>query len=134
MSIAKRAFSFSYPFQGSQWAIEIWASSPEEAIEKFEHLKAEGKYEFEVLGVVHGGIDLELVETERLIAELFKRFDSAVFAGSIFQPIEKDSKECISTETRRFDGNLRVCQGLAFGVIGDINKRRDQAWEEAGGV
>ena len=93
---------------------------------KFEQLKETGAFEYEVLGVVHGGLELELVETDQLIAELLKRFDSAVFAGSCFEPIEKGSEECISKETRRYDGNARVCQGLAFGIIDHINRRRGE--------
>ena len=124
--VAKRIFSFSYTFKGSQWSIEIWASSPEESLLKFEQVKETGAFEYEVLGVVHGGLELELVETDQLIAELLKRFDSAVFAGSCFEPIEKGSEECISKETRRYDGNARVCQGLAFGIIDHINRRRGE--------
>lgn len=127
MEKANRIFNFSYPFKGSEWNIELWASSPEEAVEKFEQLKAAGKYSYEIMGVVYGGLDLELIETEQLITELLKRFDSAVFAGSRFQPIEKGSDQCISEETRRYDGNARVCQGLAFGIIDHVNRKRTEA-------
>ena len=126
MTRANRKFNFAYTFQGSQWCVEIWASSPEEVVEKFEQLKATGKYEYEVLGEIYAGLDLELVETDRLITELLKRFDSAVFAGSSFEPIEKGSDECISQETRRYDGNARVCQGLALGIIDHINRKRNE--------
>lgn len=126
MTDANRKFSFAYTFNGSQWGVEIWASSPEEAAQKFEQLKATGAYEYEILGEVYAGIDLELVETDRLIAEILKRFDSAVFAGSSFEPIEKGSEECISQETRRYDGNARVCQGLACGIIDHINRKRNE--------
>ena len=123
--IANRIFSFGYMFKGSQWSVDLWASSPEEALLKFEALKSTGRYEHEILGSVYGGLDIELVETGSLIAELLKRFDSAVFAGSSYELIEKGSEECISKETRRYDGNARVCQGLAFGIIDHINRRRD---------
>ena len=126
MTDANRKFSFGYTFNGSQWCVELWASSPEEVVQKFEQLKATGRYEYEIMGEVYAGLDLELVETDRLIAELLKRFDSAVFAGSSFEPIEKGSEECISQEVRHYDGNARVCQGLAFGIIDHINRKRNE--------
>lgn len=126
MTDANRRFNFEYTFQDSQWCIEIWASSPGEAVLKFEQLKATGTYGYEIMGQVYGGLELELVETGHLITELLKRFDSAVFAGSSFEPIEKGSEECISQEVRRYDGNARVCQGLAFGIIDHINRKRNE--------
>lgn len=126
MTDANRRFNFEYTFQDSQWCIEIWASSPEEAVLKFEQLKATGKYGYEIMGQVYGGLELELVETGHLIAELLKRFDSAIFAGSSFELIEKGREECISQEVRRYDGNARVCQGLAFGIIDHINRKRNE--------
>lgn len=126
MTEANRKFSFGYQFQDSKWCVELWASSPEEAMQKFEQLKVTGTYEYEIMGEVYAGLDLELVETDRLITELLKRFDSAVFAGRTFEPIEKGSEECISQETRRYDGNARVCQWLAFGIIDHINRKRNE--------
>jgi len=126
-NLVTRRFSFGYMFNGSQWSIELWASSPDEARLKFDQLKLDGKYEHEILGTVYGGLELELVETEHLIAEVLKRFDSAVFAGSSYEPIEKGSEDCISKEFRRYDGNARVCQGLACGIIDHINRRRIEA-------
>lgn len=55
-------------------------------------------------------MNLELIETDKLIDELMNRFDHAVFAG---MKVKADDQYERWFKT----GNLRTCQGLAFGIL-----------------
>lgn len=56
-------------------------------------------------------MNLELIETDQLLDELMNRFDHAVFAG---MKVKQDES---TYERWQKTGNLRTCQGLAFGLI-----------------
>lgn len=57
-------------------------------------------------------MNLELIETDKLINELLRRFEHAVFAG---MKVNEASES--QYEIRQTIGNQRTCQGLAFGII-----------------
>lgn len=65
-----------------------------------------------------GSVNIELIETDRLIDELMRRFDHAVFAGMKVQAEESQYERWFKT------GNLRTCQGLAFGIIARCEDHR----------
>ncbi len=68
-------------------------------------------------------MNLELIETKRLIDELLRRFDHAVFAGMKVQSDESTYERWVKT------GNSRTCQGLAFGIIARCEQYRQSIAE-----
>ena len=69
---------------------------------------------------------IELVETDELIRELFARYDHAIFAGMKVKSEDELTKDGEIIETRRWVGNTRVCQGLAF----EMMYRAQASWED----
>lgn len=72
-------------------------------------------------------MNLELIETDALIDELMRRFDHAVFAGMKVKEHESNYERWAKT------GNLRTCQGLAFGIIARSEDVRREHTEPADG-
>lgn len=63
-------------------------------------------------------MEIELLTTSALLKELSTRFDHYVFAGI------KTHDENSNTEVRRHGGSWRMCQGLAVGLITDLEQGR----------
>jgi len=72
-------------------------------------------------------MNLELIETDKLIDELMNRFDHAIFAGMKVQAEESQYERWFKT------GDLRTCQGLAFGVIARCEDHRREIAQPANG-
>lgn len=60
---------------------------------------------------------IELVPTDILIKELLGRFDHAVFAGAKILDQDEKGENGTIYERKQTEGNTRVCQGLAFGLM-----------------
>lgn len=71
-------------------------------------------------------MNLELTDTDDLIAELLSRYDHALFAGMKVQSEDAISKDGKIVENRKWVGNTRVIQGLCF----EIMCRAQASWED----
>ena len=63
-------------------------------------------------------VNIELITTESLLTELAARFDHYVFSGI------KSKDTASEVEVRRHAGGWRTCQGMAMGLILDLEKSR----------
>ena len=63
-------------------------------------------------------MNIELITTESLLTELAARFDHYVFSGI------KSKDTASEVEVRRHAGGWRTCQGMAMGLILDLEKSR----------
>lgn len=69
-------------------------------------------------------MNIELIETRDLIAELLRRHQYAIFAG------RKQRDGCETDyESRHTTGDLRACQGLACAIINKCNQEIDELSE-----
>lgn len=63
-------------------------------------------------------MEIELLTTDALLNELITRFDHCVFSGIKSKDTESE------VEVRRHVGGWRTCQGMAMGLILDLEKSR----------
>ena len=75
-------------------------------------------------------LELELATTEQLIEQLTARYDHLVVAGIKAHPLPDRPHEFI--RMWRFKGNGETCQGLACGLISNIQKYTENTDEELG--
>jgi hypothetical protein len=80
-------------------------------------------------------MNLELADTDALIAELLGRFEHAVFAGMKTRTLDEDEESELQQqyELIRFTGMMRTCQGLAFAVVSKIEDEHKERREEPDG-
>lgn len=73
---------------------------------------------------------VQLAPTDVLVAELAHRSEAMIFSMR-YRPLEEDTR---TVEDFRINGDMRVCQGLACGVIDKIDETIRVRKEEDGDV